>query len=153
MRTVALRMVLLTLLLSAAPAAAQQTAAKGSKPAKPAAAKPPEEVELKFEREYFVYPVQPRRDPFASLAARNDLGPRFEDLSLQGVIVSADGRSVALLSDGTGRIYRVRRGDLVGNARVISIADRKVVFAVENFGIVRQEELVLKRNNEEGGRP
>lgn len=151
MRVLALRIAPLALLLAAAPAAAQQKTA--AKAAKPAAAAPPPEMELKFEREYYVYPTQARRDPFASLAARNDLGPRFEDLSLQGVIYSPDGRSVALLSDGTGRIYRVRRGELVGNARVISIANMRVVFAVENFGIVRQEELELKRKDEEGGRP
>jgi Tfp pilus assembly protein PilP len=81
------------------------------------------------------------------------LGPRFEDLALHGVIHSTDGRSVALLSDGGGRIYRVRRGEVVGNARVISISSMKVVFAVENFGVVRQEELELKRKDNEGGQP
>lgn len=151
MRALALRITTLALLLgSAAPVAAQQRPAKA---AKPAAAAPVPEPELKFEREYFVYPVRTGRDPFASLAARSGLGPRFEDLSLQGVIHSPDGRSVALLSDGEGRIYRVRRGEMVGNARIISISLMKVVFAVEDFGIVRQEELELKRKDKEGGQP
>lgn len=151
MRTLALRTAMLALLLGgAAPAAAQQKPAKGAKPAAPA---PVPEPELKFEREYFIYPVRAGRDPFASLAARSGLGPRFEDLSLQGVIHSPDGRSVALLSDTEGRIHRVRRGEMVGNARVISISLMKVVFAVENFGIVRQEELELKRKDMEGGQP
>lgn len=150
MRIIAPRIALLALLFAAAPAAAQKTATKASKPAAEA---PQQELDLKFEREYFVYPGRSRRDPFASLSAHNDLGPRFEDLTLHGVIYSPDGRSVALLRDGSGRIYRVRRGELVGNARVIRIADTRVLFAVENFGIVRQEELVLKRKEEEGGRP
>jgi hypothetical protein len=111
------------------------------------------EPDLSFEREYFVYPSRTGRDPFTSLAATAGLGPRFEDLALHGVIHSTDGRSVALLSDGGGRIYRVRRGEVVGNARVISISSMKVVFAVENFGVVRQEELELKRKDNEGGQP
>jgi hypothetical protein len=127
---------------AALPAAAQQPGGK------PAAPKP--EPELKFEREYFLYPTEARREPFASLASRSGLGPRFEELALQGIIYSPDGQSVALLADDGGRIYRVRRGELVGNARVISIAPMKVLFAVENFGVVRQEQLELKRKDNEG---
>jgi hypothetical protein len=141
---VALAVALLTL-GGAVPALAQQ---QGGKPAAPAA--PKAEPELKFEREYFLYPTEARREPFASLAARSGLGPRFEDLVLQGVIYAPDGQSVALLADDGGRIYRVRRGEVVGNARVISIAPMKVLFAVENFGVVRQEQLELKRKDNEG---
>lgn len=147
MRVPELWIPLLALLLgSSAPALAQQKPA-----ARPPAATP--EPDLRFEREYFVYPTRTTRDPFASLAATSGLGPRFEDLALHGVIHSTDGRSVALLSDGGGRIYRLRRGEMVGNARVISISSMKVVFAVENFGVVRQEELELKRKDNEGGQP
>jgi len=107
------------------------------------------EPELKFERESFVYPGASRRDPFTSLAAKG-MGPRFEDLTLQGVIYSPTGGSVALLRDDGGRIYRVRRGETVGNARVLSIAPTRVLFAVENFGVVRQEQLEMKRKDTEG---
>ncbi len=141
MRASGLWISLLALLLGgAAPGLAQQR--------RPAAPAPVPEPELRFEREYFVYPARPGRDPFASLAATSGLGPRFEDLALHGVIHAADGQSVALLSDGGGRSYRVRRGDVVGNARVISISQMKVVFAVENFGVVRQESLELKKDKE-----
>jgi hypothetical protein len=126
------------LLAAATPALGQETG--------PGAGEP----ELKFEREAFVYPGASRRDPFTSLAALKGMGPRFEDLTLQGVIYSPTGGSVALLSDDGGRIYRVRRGETVGNARVLSIAPTRVLFAVENFGVVRQEQLEMKRKDTEG---
>lgn len=152
MRAPRVWVLLLALLLGGAlPALAQQR----PKLAPAAAQAPVPEPELRFEREYFVYPTRTGRDPFASLAATSGLGPRFEDLALLGVIHSPDGQSVALLSEGGDRIHRVRRGEVVGNARVISIAPMKVIFAVENFGVVRQEELELKRkdNETEGGQP
>jgi hypothetical protein len=136
--------ILALLLAGAAPAFAQQ-----QKPA-PRPAAPAPEPELTFEREYFVYPTRAGRDPFTPLSAVEGLGPRFEDLALHGVIHSTDGQSVVLLSDGGGRIYRARRGEMVGNARVVSISPMKVVFAVENFGVIRQEELELKRKDNEG---
>ena len=72
------------------------------------------------------------------------MGPRFESLSLQGIIYSTGrGRSVALINANEGRIYRVRVGDMVGNSRVIEIGPLRVVLAVENFGTIRQEILEL----------
>lgn len=150
MRATRLGAPLLALLLGAvAPALAQQR----PKPAPTAAQAATPEPELRFEREYFIYPTRTGRDPFASLAATSGMGPRFEDLALHGVIYSEGGQSVALLSEDGGRIHRVRRGEVVGNARVISIAPMRVVFAVENFGVVRQEVLELKRKENEGGQP
>lgn len=133
---------------SAIPVQAQQS--------RPGAAPPASEQEepiLKFEREYFVYPTTARRDPFEPLTGTSGLGPRFEDLALSGIIHSEEGQSVVLLTDGGGRIYRVRRGESVGNARVLSISPMRVLFAVENFGVVRQEVLELKRKDNEGGQP
>ncbi|HEX7118721.1 MAG TPA: hypothetical protein VF212_08040 [Longimicrobiales bacterium] len=127
-------------IFAAAPAAAQQTATKAAPPAA--------EEPLRLEREVFVYPLEGRRDPFESLANRDDLGPRFEELSLGGIIYNPDGGSVALLTTSDGRIYRVRRGDVVGNARVLDISQNRVVFAVETFGVVRQE--TLERKKREG---
>lgn len=124
----------------AGPAAAQQRAAE-----------PPSETEsqLRLEREFFVYPPEQRRDPFASLAAQQDIGPRFEDLSIAGIIFDAGGGSVALLADADDRSHRVRRGSVIGNARVLEIGPDFVTFAVENFGVVRQERLEMRRQDRE----
>lgn len=105
------------------------------------------EVTLVYEREVFSYPGSARRDPFLPLTDENGMGPRFESLSLQGIIYSTGrGRSVALLADGDGRVYRARVGDVVGNATVVEIGPLRVVMAVENFGVIRQEMLELQRN-------
>lgn len=103
-----------------------------------------ESITLVYEREVYSYSGGSRRDPFQPLTEQGDMGPRFESLSLQGIIYSTGrGRSVALLADGDGRIHRVRVGDVVGNSRVIEIGPVRVVLAVENFGTIRQEILEL----------
>lgn len=103
-----------------------------------------EEITLVYEREVFTYRGESRRDPFRPLTGENEMGPRFEALSLRGIIYSTgQGRSVALIADADGRIYRVRVGDMVGNARVIEIGSARVVMAVDNFGTIRQEILEL----------
>lgn len=105
------------------------------------------EVTLVYEREVFSYPGSARRDPFRPLTDENGMGPRFESLALRGIIYSTGrGRSVALLADGDGRVYRARVGDVVGNATVVEIGPLRVVMAVENFGVIRQEMLELQRN-------
>jgi Tfp pilus assembly protein PilP len=104
------------------------------------------EVTLVYEREVFVYAAAGRRDPFRPLTDDDELGPRFEVLTLQGIIYSTGaGRSIALLADGDGRVHRVRQGDVLGNARVIEIGPSRVVMAVERFGTIRQEMLELQR--------
>ncbi|MFO7261344.1 MAG: hypothetical protein DIU52_009310 [bacterium] len=109
----------------------------------------PGEIDLVFEREVFSYPLTHRRDPFSPLNVSD--GPRFEELTLRGIIYSPEpGRSVALLAGPDNRIYRVRRGETVGNARVLDVGPRRVLFAVNNFGVVRQEVLELKRKEQEG---
>lgn len=114
-------------------------------PAQAASQATPEgELTLVYEREVFAYSSQNRRDPFRPLTDQNAMGPRFESLSLQGIIYSTGrGRSVALISDPDGRIYRVRVGDMVGTSRIIEIGPLRVVLAVENFGTIRQEILEL----------
>lgn len=110
----------------------------------PAASQATPELTLVYEREVFTYSGQNRRDPFRPLTDQNEMGPRFEALSLQGIIYSTGrGRSVALISDPDGRIYRVRVGDVVGTSRIIEIGPARVVLAVENFGTTRQEILEL----------
>jgi len=109
----------------------------------------PGDIDLVFEREVFLYPATHRRDPFSPLSVSE--GPRFEELTLRGIIYSPEpGRSVALLAGPGNKIYRVRRGETVGNSRVLDVGPRRVLFAVNNFGVVRQEVLELKRKEEEG---
>jgi Tfp pilus assembly protein PilP len=104
------------------------------------------EVTLVYEREVYTYQPTGRRDPFRPLTDDDEMGPRFERLTLQGVIYSTGrGESLGLLGDGTGRVYRVRQGDVLGNARVVEIGPSRVVMAVEVFGTIRQEILELQR--------
>jgi len=134
----------LALALAAAPAAAQQ-------PAQQQAGKSDKDVNLSYAREVFTYPAAQRRDPFLPLTDETGVGPRFEDLSLQGIMYSpVRGQSVALLTAGD-RIFTVHPGDVVGNSRVVEIGPTRVVFAVNNFGTVRQEMLELKRKEGAGG--
>lgn len=122
------------LLLSVASAAAAQEAAGGAG----------DDADLVFEREVFFYEPAGRRDPLTPLTGQTGLAPRFSNLSLQGVIYSdTPGESVAILADRAGRVYRVRAGEVLGDARVLTIARDRVRFAVTSFGLVRQEELVL----------
>lgn len=104
-------------------------------------------ITLVYEREVFAYPGSARRDPFIPLTDENEMGPRFENLTLRGIIYSTGrGASVALLADGDGRVYRARVGDVVGNTTVVEIGPLRVVMAVESFGAIRQEMLELQRN-------
>ena len=124
-------------------------AQRRGRPAAPAGPPAPtaETVTLVYERETFTYRGAARRDPFVPLTNESEMGPRFESLTLRGIIYSTVGRnSVALLGDGGGRVHRVRVGDVIGNATVIEIGPLRVVMAVENFGSIRQEMLELQRN-------
>ena len=146
----AIRLVLAaTLFLFAAPLAAQQ----GRQPAS-SQAPPPEEgsVRLVYEREVFDYGASNVRDPFRPLIGpQGQMGPTFDRLVLRGIIYSTGrGQSVALLADPSGKIYRARQGDIVGNATVLEIRPLEVLFAVEDFGITRQEMLRLKDKDAEG---
>lgn len=103
----------------------------------------PAQITLVYEREVYAYNGGGRRDPFEPLTGENQMGPRFEELSLQGIIYSrAPGQSVALLT-AQDRVHRVRVGEVVGNSRVIEIGPTRVVMAVENFGTIRQEILEM----------
>jgi hypothetical protein len=121
-------------------------------PAPPAGAPPGSQPEpkLAFDREVFAYPSEGRRDPFKPLiGGPSSSGPLFADLALRGIIYSPDARrSVALVQVGGRRTFRLRRGDIIGNARVLEIQPLRVRFAVENFGTVRNEVLELRGNNQ-----
>lgn len=135
------------LVLLATPVFAQAPATPpAGAPAKPPGSEP--EPKLAFDREVFSYPAEGRRDPFKPLVGGpNAGGPLFNDIVLRGIIYSPDPRrSVALVQVGGKRTFRLRRGDVIGNARVLDIAPLRVRFAVENFGTVRTETVDLRNN-------
>jgi hypothetical protein len=128
--------------------------AQAPKPAAPPAAgqvpvhaAPVPEPKLVFDREVFSYPGGGRRDPFKPLIGKESLGPLFDDLKLKGIIYTPTdpNRSVALIEDGAHKLYRLRRGDLIGNSRIVEIQALAVRFAVENFGMMRNEVLELRK--------
>ncbi|MFW6083946.1 MAG: hypothetical protein ACODAA_01920 [Gemmatimonadota bacterium] len=101
-------------------------------------------------REVFDYPSADRRDPFEPLSTEQELGPRFEDLRLAGVIYSPDRGSVAVLVDeATERRYRVWEGDVIGGARLISVGQDHAQFLVTVFGVSRRDTLRLNPQDKE----
>lgn len=132
------------LVLFAAPEAAAQAAPMED-------ANRSSDPEFAYEREFFVYNATGRRDPFTPLLGAAGLGPLFEELELRGIIHSqSPNASVVLLVDADARIHRGRRGQMVGNARILEIGPTHVRFAVDNFGVIRHERLELKRTQREG---
>ncbi|MEE9132705.1 MAG: hypothetical protein V3U13_04020 [Gemmatimonadota bacterium] len=105
-----------------------------------------------YRRERFVFPTNGRRNPFVSLLTLENAGPRFEDLDLVGIIYGGSYGSVATLVDrATDRHYRVRRGDVAGDARVVEIRPDAVVFQVTEFGVTRSETLRIRREERDQG--
>jgi len=96
-------------------------------------------------REVFDYDAEGRRDPFFSLLTTTDLRPTLADLRLTGVILDPSGRrSVAIMREaGTNTQYRVTTGMMLGRMRVALIKARAVIFSIEEFGLNRQDSLVL----------
>jgi hypothetical protein len=96
-------------------------------------------------REVFSYDADSRRDPFFSLILTEDLRPLLSDLKLVGVLYEASGRrSVAIMRDlQTNAQYRVNAGMTLGRMRVAQIKPRAVIFTVDEFGLSRQDSLVL----------
>lgn len=119
---------------------------------------PPDSTELVFEREVFTYPQYERRNPFLPLVGGEN-GPRFEDLVLKGVVFSSSpDRSVALfgLRSGVGEgvpgptAFRVRRGETLGNVRILEIQETRVVVEVVEFGLTEQRVMELQRLGQGG---
>jgi hypothetical protein len=107
---------------------------------------------ISVNRETFTYPAGTRRDPFEPLSAGDDLGPRFEDLNLSGVVYSPATGSIAILTDrATGKRYRVWEGDVIGGAKLVRVRAAEVDFVVTAFGVSRQETLRLKSQDKEQG--
>ncbi len=139
------------LLVSAAAASAQT-------PDRPPPRPDTTQAELVFEREVYSYPTYGRRSPFEPLTSGDASGPRFEELQLLGVIFSDNATSsVALLgvdlaTGSAGKTYRVRRGDRLGNTRILSIQRDRVLVEVEEFGLTEQRQLQVRRPREGGSR-
>lgn len=128
----------IALSLAAVPVAAQQSTAT--------------RASMVYEREVFEYPSVGRRDPFLPLNAGEQIGPRFEDLMVSGVLHNPSVGSVATLTDrNSGRRYRVREGDVLGEIRVAAIRTDEVDFVITSFGISRRETLRVKKDKESEG--
>lgn len=118
----------------------------------PAAAQTATTASTVYEREVFEYPSLGRRDPFRPLNEGDQIGPRFQDLRLSGVLFNQTVGSVATLTDErNGRRYRVREGDTLGEVRVVAIRTDEVDFLIVSFGISRQETLRVKQEKESAG--
>lgn len=101
---------------------------------------------LVFEREVFQYTSQ-QRDPFHPLTEDEAAGPRFEDLTLLGVISGNSSESSIALVDvsGSERAQRLRVGDVVGNVRVVEMGQREMTVEVEEFEAIRERTLRVQR--------
>ena len=121
-------------------------------------AQPAPETELVFEREVFQYPEFTRRNPFIPLDTEAS-GPRFDQLSLIGVMYSAENpaSSVAVVStggvsfspDGTmspvdGEAFYLKVGQRLGNVTVVRILPRQVIVDVEEFGLTERRTLEIQ---------
>lgn len=100
-------------------------------------------------REVFNYNHSGRRDPFYSLILTQDLRPLLADLKLVGILYALSGRSsVAIMRDAvTGVQYRVNAGQTLGRMRVAQIRPRAVIFTIDEFGLSRQDSLVMSDTN------
>ena len=96
-------------------------------------------------RETFGYDAAGRRDPFYSLILTDDLRPLLSDLKLVGVLYEPSGRrSVAIFRDVlTNAQYRVQTGAALGRMRVAEIKRRGVIFTIDEFGLSRQDSLMM----------
>lgn len=131
-----------------APAPAVPRSGPGSVPAVPAAGLPslPNAGGMPpVTREIFVYSADGRRDPFYSLILTDDLRPLLSDLKLVGILYEPSGkRSVAIMRDlQTNAQYRVASGQTLGRMRVMQIKQKGVIFSIDEFGLSRQDSLVL----------
>ncbi len=114
--------------------------------AQPLPAQTPAATAEVYEREVYDYPSLGRRDPFRPLNAGEQIGPRFEDLNLSGVLYNPAVGSVATLTDQkTGRRYRAREGESLGEVRIAAIRPDEVDFVITSFGVSRRETLRVKR--------
>ena len=134
------------------------TSAEGQAPTPPLS-----DTELVFEREVFSYPAFTRRNPFLPLEGTAG-GPRYEQLTLIGIMFSPDpASSVAVIStgsvtvaeDGTtsgvaGDAYYLKVGQTIGNATIVEIRRDAVVVDVEVFDAVERNTMNFVSSREGG---
>jgi hypothetical protein len=130
------------------PPAAPAAPVSGPAARRPAAgvpALPSAKILPQVTREVFVYDAAGRRDPFFSLILTEDLRPLLSDLKLVGILYDAtQRRSVAVFRDVlTNAQYRVGTGMALGRMRVAQIKPRGVIFTIDEFGLSRQDSLML----------
>ena len=105
------------------------------------------------QREHFSYPQTSREDPFnfpMAKNAKNDvLGPSISDLLLTGVLYTADGPRIAILTSPSGDSFLLREGDMLGVAELSLIEPTNITFRIREFGQVREFFLELKPLAEE----
>lgn len=96
-------------------------------------------------REVFDYDAEGRRDPFFPLLTTAELRPTITDLKLIGILYDPSGRrSVVTLRDMVSNTrYQVTTGTTLGRMKVVLIKPRAVIFSIEEFGLNRQDSLVL----------
>lgn len=137
----------------------------GAQATPPPAQPPAQDTELRFSREVFVYPGFTRRNPFRPLEGTAD-GPRFEQLSLIGVMYSPDpAASVAVLStggvavaeDGTtspiaGASYNLKVGQTLGNTTIVEIRRDAVIVDVQVFDAVERNTMTFESRRQGGTR-
>ena len=94
-------------------------------------------------REAYDYDAAGRRDPFFSLLGTAELRPSVADLKLTSVLYHPT-RPIAVMRDATTNTrYTVTIGTTLGRMRVVLIKPRVVIFTIEEFGLNRQDSLVL----------
>jgi hypothetical protein len=94
-------------------------------------------------REAYDYDAAGRRDPFFSLLGTAELRPSVADLRLTSVLYHPT-RPIAVMRDATTNTrYTVTVGTTLGRMRVVLIKPRVVIFTIEEFGLNRQDSLVL----------
>ena len=117
-----------------------------------------------FEREVFEYPSFPRSNPFIPLSASDQGGPRYEQLSLTGIIWDPDPTfSVAVMTtgavniadDGTvtiapGDSYNAKVGQRLGNTTIREIQRDRVIVDVEEFGLTDRRTMFIASRRQGG---
>jgi hypothetical protein len=96
-------------------------------------------------REAYDYDAGGRRDPFLSLLNSDDLRPMITDLRLVSILYDESGRRpIAVMRDVQNNTqYRVTTGSTLGRLKVALIRRKAVIFSIEEFGMNRQDSLVL----------
>ena len=105
-------------------------------------------------REVYDYDSEGRRDPFFTLLATAELRPTVADLRIVGILYDPTGRRsiVTLREISTNTRYQVTTGTTLGRMKVVLIRPKAVIFAIEEFGLNRQDSLVLGDTTKARGR-